>query len=296
MRLASLYYGALQLSGTVALARRLRPGGVILCYHNVVADRDGRAGLGLGLHMAQTTFERQVRWLSRHYELVSLAELVARRARGASLRGVAALTFDDGYAGVLQSAWPWLHDQSIPATVFVVADAPRQRESFWWDHPAAATGPRAEWLTALRGDRTAILAAVGGDAASPPLPSACLPADWEALAAAARSGLDIGVHSATHRALPTLDDDELAREVVASREIVRRHTGVTPEFFAYPYGLWNARVRDAVRAAGYKAAFTLDGSARRTDLWSLPRVNVPAGIADAAFQVWTAGLAPRRRP
>ena len=296
MRLASLYYSALKLSGIVALARRLRSGGAILCYHNVVPDHDARAGQGLGLHMAQTAFERQVHWLGRHYELVSLAELVARHARGASLRGVAALTFDDGYAGVLQGAWPWLRDHGIPATVFVVADAPRQRESFWWDHPAAAAAPRPEWLTALRGDRAAILEAVGGGAASRHLPARFLPADWEALADAGRAGLGIGVHSATHRVLPTLHDDELTYEIVASREIVRSHTGVTPEFFAYPYGLWNARVRDAVRAAGYRAAFTLDRSASRTDLWSLPRVNVPAGIADAAFQAWAAGLAPRRGP
>jgi peptidoglycan/xylan/chitin deacetylase (PgdA/CDA1 family) len=93
-----------------------------------------------------------------------------------------------------------------------------------------------------------------------------------------------------------LDELELRHEVVESREIIRSHTGVTPEFFAYPYGLWNERVRDAVRAAGYRAAFILesDRHATTTNPWALPRVSVPARIDDAAFHAWTAGLNLRR--
>jgi len=83
---------------------------------------------------------------------------------------------------------------------------------------------------------------------------------------------------------------------VESRDVIRRRTGVTPEFFAYPYGLWNDRVRDAVRSAGYRAALTLDGglSPATADPWALPRLNVPAGIEEAAFRAWTAGLSLRR--
>ncbi|HYL72357.1 MAG TPA: hypothetical protein VEY89_13740, partial [Candidatus Dormibacteraeota bacterium] len=71
----------------LALARLLHSDGVILCYHNIVATGDAGLGNGLGLHMSRTNFERQVRWLARHYAVVSLEEFVARRARGASLRG-----------------------------------------------------------------------------------------------------------------------------------------------------------------------------------------------------------------
>ena len=82
-----------------------------------------------------------------------------------------------------------------------------------------------------------------------------------------------------------------------SRETIISQTGVTPEFFAYPYGLWDNRVRDALRAAGYRGAVTLDhrSHSTTTDPWALPRMNIPARIGDAAFQAWTAGLSPRRR-
>ncbi len=290
-------YRVLSISGIVALARRWRRDGVILCYHNVVPDCDGGED-DLGLHICRTIFERQMRWLAASYTVVALEEFAARRARGASLRGVAALTFDDGYAGVFECAWPLLQDLGLPATVFVVSDVPAAPTPFWWDHPAVASvapAQRERWLTALRGDRSAILAAVGDGVESPRVPPSRLPADWATIARAAAAGLAIGAHSATHRSLPSLDALELQREVAGSRELVRRRAGVTPDFFAYPYGLWNERVRDAVRAAGYAAAFTLDRGHRRADAWSLPRINVPAGIDDAAFQAWTAGLQPPRR-
>ena len=299
--LASLAYRALRACGVLALARMVRSDGVVLCYHNVVADGEGAPGNGLDLHMPRTNFERQMLWLRRHYEVVSLEEFVARRAGGESLRGVAAVTFDDGYAGVFAHAWPLLQQLGLPATVFVVAHAPEARAEFWWDHPAVqriqSETQRAEWLTILRGDRDAILRAAGGGNGSAGLPPDLRPADWDTVARAARAGLGIGAHSATHRTLPALDGSELRLEIFEAREIVHRHTGVTPQFFAYPYGLWNERLRETVRAAGYRAAFTLDHgrSTWATSAWSLPRVNVPAGITDAAFQAWTAGVELRRR-
>ena len=91
-------------------------------------------------------------------------------------------------------------------------------------------------------------------------------------------------------------DDELEHEIVSSRAAIHEATGIWPELFAYPYGLWDQRVREHVRAAGYRAALTLDAGLNRTrsDPWSLRRVNVPARISDAAFEAWTAGLGPAR--
>jgi peptidoglycan/xylan/chitin deacetylase (PgdA/CDA1 family) len=297
--LAALCYDALRYSGVTSLARRLTGGGVVLCYHNVVAAGGADA---LGLHMPLATFERQMRWLRDHYAVIPLEELVSRQLRGRSLRGVAAVTFDDAYAGVFDHAWPLLRDLGVPATVFVVADAPGSEQGFWWDDPdvlrAGAHAPdlHHRWLTAFRGDRTAIVRSVAPHRAPRYPEPTHRPATWHTIAAAAASGLHIGVHSASHRSLPELPDEELQREIVGSRDVIERHAGVAPLFFTYPYGLWNDRVRLAVRAAGYRAAFTLSAAARiaKADPWALPRVNVPAGIADAAFQAWTARLSLRR--
>lgn len=283
------------------LARWLSGGdGVILCYHNVVPQAAAGPWDELGLHMPLATFERQLRWLAANFTVVPLDEFVGRLSRGASLRGVAAVTFDDGYDGVFDHAWPLLRELRIPATAFVVADAPGRADGFWWDNPdvlhSYSPARRQDWLTALRGDSAMIVDSLAPAVRSrqPPL---CKAADWEKIADAAKSGLQLGVHSATHRSLPMLDDLDLQREVVDSRDVIRSHTGVSPEFFAYPYGAWNDRVRQTVRAAGYRGAFTLEFGHRADsfDAWALPRLSIPARIRDAAFQAWTAGLVPPRR-
>ena len=299
--LSTAYYTGLKRARVPTLVRRLRNASVILCYHNVWPGRNAPPGGDPAVHLPVDQFVEQLRWLAGHYEVVSLRDLVDRLNAGRSLRGLAAVTFDDGYAGVFEHAWPVLLDLGVPATVFVVGGAADTGDPFWWDHPAVAERAtperREEWLTVLRGDREGIVSAVA-TVAAPDLPPEQRPAGWDTIARAADAGLALGVHSATHRTLTELDDAELEAEITSSWEAIRLRTGTRPELFAYPYGRWDARVRDAVRAAGYRGAVTLDYGLvhGHADPWSLRRVNVPAAISQPAFEAWAAGLCPRRRP
>jgi peptidoglycan/xylan/chitin deacetylase (PgdA/CDA1 family) len=293
---AQVCYGSLRALGATALRRRLQNAGLILCYHNVVSDWD-QVG-DPGLHVPRERFERQARWLADHYDVVSLREYTDRLVRGASLRSAAAITFDDAYAGIFEHAVPLLKTLGLPATIFVVADAPGRSTGFWWDQPhmvQSLTPDRYErYLTHLHGDARAILSEMPSAAISMPLTHR--PADWNTICAHATGCIHIGAHSATHRSLPTLTEVELEDEIVASRARLHRATGVWAEFFAYPYGLSDPRIRRIVRKAGYRAALSLGGALNRAtaNLWDLKRVNVPANISDAAFEAWTAGFQPRR--
>lgn len=292
-------YAALRLSGVTTAARRLRSSGLVLCYHNVIPHADAGIWGTLGLHMPFPTFARQMRWLADNYDVVPLDRLVDRVASGEALRATAAVTFDDAYAGVFEHAWPLLQGLRIPATVFVVAQAPGSDTDFWWDHPGVlrvySDARRQRWLTALRGDGAAIVASLDQNGSIPLRPPrACRPADWATITGAAQAGLGIGAHSATHRSLPTLGRIDLEHEVIESRDVIARHTGKAPDLFAYPYGLTSDHVREVVRSAGYRAAFTLDRGRNTvgTDPWALRRLNVPAGIGEDAFDAWTVGLHP----
>lgn len=268
---------------------------MILCYHNVVAAPRRASEGDPAVHLALARFEEQVQWLRGHYDVVGLAELLERLATGRSVARLAVLTFDDAYDGVFANALPVLRRLALPATVFVVAEGPDRSEPFWWDCAAAvAAGPaaRGRWIDALAGDERRIAREAGFIAHEQVAPT-LLTASWPTVAAAARSGaLEVGAHSATHRNLTRLSDVDLARELVTSRETIAARTGVRPAVFAYPYGLWNARVREAARLAGYRGAVSLDyGLVRRgADPWALRRVNVPASIGMAAFESWAAGL------
>lgn len=295
-----LLYIALQAAGFTTLARRIRNAGVVLCYHNVEVPSGAAEAGASGLHMPVDRFRNEMRWLVAHYDVLPLSGFLDRVASGESMHQTASVTFDDAYAGVFEHAWPVLRDLGIPATVFVITGAPGRNRLFWWDRaaPQRASNDRRrhQWLTTLRGDGEAILRSLpavteGAEATA----AARLPADWEVIAQAARSGVELGVHSATHRALPALGDDELVDEIETSRTTLSRETGTRPSFFAFPYGLWDERVRSCVQHAGYRAAFTLDYGLVRAgmDPWALPRVNVPAGIRDPAYQAWAAGLSLR---
>ncbi len=297
--LSPLLYRTLHATGLTALVRHLRSAGVFLCYHNVVFPTGAVQTGDRGVHIPVDRFRDQMRWLVSHYDVIPVSEFLDRLAARKATRRMASVTFDDAYTGVFEHAWPVLHELRISATVFVIATAPGRRERFWWDRLAVQRAQsdraREQWLTALRGDEAAILGSLPAVADEKPAAAAYLPADWEVIARAVGAGLDLGVHSATHRSLPTLDDAELTYEIETSREIIARHTGVTPEVFAFPYGRWDGRVRRRVKQAGYRAALTLDYGlvSPDADPWALPRVNVPAGIPDSAYRAWAAGLSLR---
>ncbi len=92
-------------------------------------------------------------------------------------------------------------------------------------------------------------------------------------------GWEIDAHSLTHPDLRTLDATALRREVAGSRERIRRAFGVPADAFCYPAGRYDPTVEAAVRAAGYRAATTVEPGAARpgADHFALPRVRVNGG-------------------
>ena len=219
--------------------RALGPrGGLLLVGWHAVA----RTGSGLVTPFDE--FRRHLDAIGEWGPVVSLRDGLARPDRRA-----VALTFDDGYAGVAELAWPELTARGWPATLFAVSGYLDGGRTFPWDDPTAAT---ARLLTA------------------------------DELAAVAAAGLDVGSHTVTHRWLPHLDAATVAAEVRESKAALEALLGRPVTSFAYPMGGWNAAVRDAVRAAGYDCAVTVDRgrNTARTDRWALRRAFAPPDPAD----------------
>src|SRR4051794_8378019 len=64
----------------------------ILFYHRVADEHPN------GWTMSRRSFARQIDWLRRRFEIVSLNEAQARIASGRNQHPTACVTFDDGYA------------------------------------------------------------------------------------------------------------------------------------------------------------------------------------------------------
>ena len=93
------------------------------------------------------------------------------------------------------------------------------------------------------------------------------------------AGWEIGAHSMTHADLSATGGDALRREVAGSRRAILRLFGVTPRFFCYPAGRYDAETIAAVRAAGFEGATTtaFGLASPTTDRLTLARVRVDRG-------------------
>lgn len=88
-------------------------GGIVAyhCTHETVPKI-----VDLRLHNVRPdTFYAQVRWLKRHFDIVSVDEWFSKT----DATGQVAITFDDGYSSVFEEALPRLIDLKVPSTVFL---------------------------------------------------------------------------------------------------------------------------------------------------------------------------------
>ena len=191
-------------------------GVVILMYHKIGAPF---AGSRLhDLYVSTRDFDRQMADLAAAGQCaVPYGDAIATIDAGGS--GFC-LTFDDAFASVYDLALPVLRARKLKAMLFVVAGLIGAKDE--WDHgigepPQALMDERQirEWLSA---------------------------------------GHEIGAHTLSHPALAELSPDHAHAEIFDSKKILEDRFGVPVRHFCYPYGSYNARVRDFVAEAGYATA------------------------------------------
>jgi peptidoglycan/xylan/chitin deacetylase (PgdA/CDA1 family) len=115
----------------VGAARRLlqRRGAVVLLYHRVCEQPVDPWGVAV----TPRHFDEHLELVSRYMRPVRASELADSLERGGRVDGTVAMTFDDGYADLLDEAKPRLARAGVPATAFVVTGAIGNRRAFWWD-------------------------------------------------------------------------------------------------------------------------------------------------------------------
>jgi peptidoglycan/xylan/chitin deacetylase (PgdA/CDA1 family) len=152
--------------------------------------------------VAAEELDRQITWLKAHaHGFVGLSEVLAHRVEGARLpdRPVL-LTFDDGTRDHFEELLPVLQRHQVPAGLFVVP-------SF--------VGREMEY----EGRTTPFL-------------------DASMLRELTRSGVQIGLHSFTHRSLATLPLEDVEREMAQSFAFFAEQGISVEPVLAYPYGAY----------------------------------------------------------
>ncbi len=208
---------------------------VILTFHSISEG-------GSPLRISPALFARQMEWLKANAVVLPLDRVATELAGARPLpRRAVALTFDDGFGDFAEQAAPVLRRLEFPATVFLPT-AYCGRTNAWPGQP--------QWVE----------------------PQPLL--DWDMIRELCRQGFSFGAHSRSHCVLTEVTPEQAEEEIKLSRRDIEEHVGVQADYFCYPYGLWNQRVREEVarhyRGACSTAAGVVEPDA---DPYALPRVD-----------------------
>ena len=261
----------------------------VVMFHRVIAADDRRFGTCDPMYtMSTAVFEDCLRFFRKHYNVVSMAQLLDaadghERLPDRPLH----ITFDDGWADNAEFSAAPLERAGLPATMFVVSDAVDSEQPFWqerlviawrrgvltpehcralWRSAGKAVGePRftgpAEDLSPIR-SVVARLESLEGPARDALLLG--LGATIEdgvrhmitgsQLRAIANGPFTIGAHGKTHTPLLRAPDPE--SELALSRSALEARLGTPPATMSFPHGSYSPSLVDAARRVGYQLVFT----------------------------------------
>jgi peptidoglycan/xylan/chitin deacetylase (PgdA/CDA1 family) len=246
-------------------------------------------------------FERMLRYLKSHFDLVPLERIAADAAAlGVRFRGQLALTFDDGLRNNVEVAYPLLSALGIPATFFVCPELVERRR-WLWNHEARQRLNRLpreaiRWHGAELGCAADVESVIAWMKAAPLAererveerirrqtpafsPSAEERhefdlASWDELRRLDPQVVTIGSHTLTHAILPSLDAEQAEHEMAGSRRMLEAKLQRSVDLFAYPNGDLDAAIHACARRH-YRAAVSVENGwvEPGCDPHLLPRVN-----------------------
>lgn len=232
------YWSALRKSNWYPFATSL----LVLCYHAIQDQSDDPVLAEFGV--PPKLFVEQLETLTRRgFTFVTPDQLVALITSKSPLpRRSVLLTFDDGYASLVQVARQVLQPRGIEAIAFVVT---------------GMTSRTNEWDQAFGAKEVPLLSA-------------------EQMREVAAMGIEFGSHSSVHGELPLMGDEERAAEIHRSSDELEAIGLPRPRFFAYPFGHVDEASKRTVSEAGYFAAFGLRQypARRNSDRFDIPRVII----------------------
>ena len=224
------------LRGVSRLAARRRGARtIVLMYHSIGNSAHGvRPGL----------FEAQMEYLQAHARVVALDEIVSGRCHDTAVGLTCAITFDDGYAGVYEYAYPILRDYGFQAVLYVTTSA-LDRNGKKPPHETPGFFPGEQTLS------------------------------WVQVQEMSKGGITIGSHLCHHLDMRQLRSKIGMEELERSKDIISRKLAFPCRHFAYPFGFFNAHNVHWVRKVGYESAVSVRHSLvpDNLDRFRIPRMG-----------------------
>jgi len=110
------------------------------------------------------------------------------------------------------------------------------------------------------------------------------------------ASMTIGSHGIAHRPWIRLTNAALRHELAGSRQMLEMLLGQTVDSAGIPFGMWNGRILAALRAAGYRMAWSSDRGGLNPAAFLRPRTSITAAMTpEAVAAVLTGRLGLRAR-
>lgn len=107
---------------------KLDKGVLVLTYHRISREKE----LSDPLKVSVDTFEKQIKYLSKKYNIVSADDIVnALNGNKKALNKLCLITFDDGWHDNYENAFEVLKRYNVPAIIFVATDFIGTNNIFW---------------------------------------------------------------------------------------------------------------------------------------------------------------------
>ncbi|MCC6145817.1 MAG: polysaccharide deacetylase family protein [Candidatus Hydrogenedentes bacterium] len=316
--------GLLDRTGIAALYVKagLSRGATILMYHSV-PDPATVPWVDPRNTMTPARFEKQMQFLQKHRNVVTLASLADMLAAGQEPDpGTVVITFDDGYRDTLEVSAPILARYELPATLFLPTAYINRAQTQWVDvvycaflyrtrqvlkvgenefnlsvsdqAAAAYESIVHQCIVALPLERAALLTSVESQMAPDRTPPR-LTMNWDEIRQL-RDGFplfDLGIHTSEHLDLTAHDEVVIRADMMSAIADFQREIGVVPRHVAFPYNRSNEISQRVMQALGFQAALATAFNALihvGNNPYALPRIEAPASMS--LFRFWTSSAWP----
>lgn len=287
-------------------AKAAKVGISVFTYHELGSDD---ASVDVWQIVRISEFRRQVDYLRRFYDVVSMDVALANASKLGQEKPLAVLTFDDGHKGCLDYLAPVMREADIPVTLYLATGHVASQHNYWFDRIVnrvqsmrrieldlskfklghyqfnETRGPK-NWariqqllacIKSLPRDTCNAIADEIERQTKDPDGTALQPlsvADVKSLAKT--PGLTIGAHTHGHEVLTRLSAADVRDSIQTSIDLIEEWTGSRPSHFAYPGGFWNENTSNLVAEMGFSSAVTTVSGLWTPEhsIFRIPRISI----------------------
>jgi len=275
---------------------KLRNEAYILPYHMIV-DKS----CGFYPETPLNVFEAQIAHVAKNYSVLPLDEIADRLKFHKSVRGLMAITFDDGFADNYTKAYPLLVKYGLPSTIFLTTgaidtgDAPwflKIRYAFMRTRKRIIKLPLNKDGTELRlgspherykaselvmrylrtchnAERIRFLMELWAALDIADFEGmGRLMLKWEEIREMSANGVSFGAHTVTHPIMTRISKEAAEEEMRTSKQRIEDLIGKPVTCFAYPFGKkgdCSSEVFGMAKELGFSCAVTSEAHVNRRD-------------------------------